>query len=82
MSSSWEYARVSEGARISENEGGSPAMALSLAEEAWQVKLNELGETGWELVSEQLRQGGSGPPSDPFWAEFSGTMKRTKSAAS
>jgi hypothetical protein len=78
MAAAWEYARVSESARISENEGGGPAMALSLAEEMWQVQLNELGEAGWELVSEQLRHGGSGPPGDPFWAEFSGTMKRPK----
>jgi hypothetical protein len=63
-------------ARIAKNEGGSSVLALSLAEEAWQEKLDELGRAGWELVAEQSRNGGSGEPNDPFWTEFTGTMKR------
>lgn len=72
----WQYLRASAFARVSVNEGGTTFLALSLAEEQWQERLDELGRTGWELVSEQSRNGGSGGPADPFWTEFTGTMKR------
>lgn len=76
MATAWEYLRTSESATLFKNEGGE-AKALSLAEEMWQLKLNELGEDGWELVSEQIRSGGaSEPPDDSVWVEFTGTMKR------
>lgn len=76
MAAEWQYLRMSASARISEGEGGNDLLALSLAEEQWQEKLNELGRAGWELVSEQSRSGGSGGATDPFWTEFTGTVKR------
>jgi hypothetical protein len=76
MATDWDYLRTCATARIAENEGGNSRLALGLAEEQWEEKLKELGRDGWELVSEQALSGGSGSPADPFWAEFTGTMKR------
>jgi len=73
MAMAWEYLRTSASAHDDE---ATRHEVLVLAEEAWEAKLNEHGQAGWELVSEQLTSGGVGSASDPLWAKFTGTMKR------
>lgn len=80
MATTWEYLRTSASARVFDSEGGTRHEALELAEEAWEAKLNEFGQAGWELVTEQLTSGGAGSASDPLWAKFTGTMKRSGSS--
>jgi hypothetical protein len=45
------------------------------ADAEWIKALDELGCTGWELVSDEIIYGGDFED-DSAWVEFSGTLKR------
>jgi hypothetical protein len=49
------------------------------AREDWLAKLNEMGAEGWELISESVLTGGNEVAANQ-WVEYSGTMKRSRSA--
>jgi hypothetical protein len=46
------------------------------ASKAWEQLLNELGEEGWELVSQYRDSGGHPAAGQPYWTQFAGTLKR------
>lgn len=84
MATAWEYIRVSVSARATTPHGAKGGQAfndayqkaVAEATDSWIAKLNERGATGWELVSERFAAGGAGRSTDPYWAEYGGTMKR------
>jgi hypothetical protein len=77
MVTEWEYTRV--GVHITpmglklKGRGLEGRSIEGQASADWVELLNEKGEDGWELISEQFSSGGT-PPGE--WAGYSGTMKR------
>lgn len=84
MATTWEYIEVSASATATTPHGAEGGKTLKTtyqkavaeATNSWIAKLNEHGATGWELVSERFAAGGAGRSTDPYWAEYAGTMKR------
>jgi hypothetical protein len=87
MATAWEYIGVSAYASATSSsraEGMQPLRdayqkAVAEATDSWIARLNKHGATGWELVAERFASGGAGNSTDPYWAEYAGTMKRQSS---
>lgn len=76
MATAWEYTRA--GVNLaSQTRPGEPDPDLKRrAISEWLGKLNEMGDDGWELLSEHFAAGGL--ESGSLWVEYVGTMKRQR----
>ncbi len=75
MASTWEYKSIWIYLDESGNPGKNAGELKTQANEEWIALLNQLGATGWELVSERVSLDPVGRPGE-FWIEYVGTMKR------
>lgn len=78
----WEYCRDVAGNYAAESVRGEKSLSPFNATELWTARMNELGDEGWELVTEYFN---SWPFQDKMtrqplgdYLEFSGTFKRPK----